>query len=581
MLNSPYSSAVADFRRLRSRADLSELISRLTGEPNQLLSYHEVVQKLRMQGSADRGLRDIPLNAIVGSVGRYHDFTRDFLPLRDTDRDRWARVKVMASGMVGFPPIEVYKIGDAYFVKDGNHRVSVARDLGATHIQAYVTEVQTRVPLTPDAKPDDLILLSEYGEFLEATQLDKSRPEADIRVTIPGKYPELLEHIAVHQYYMGIDFQRSFSFQEAAAHWYDTVYLPVVKLIRELGILRDFPGRTETDLYLWLAKHRAELEEQLGWQIKNEYALLDLANQAGLQANFWENIGKNLISLIIPDTLEAGPPPGEWRMQIMAGRDQDELREVNLFGEILVPVDGKDGGWFALEQALIIAQREHSRLHGIYVVADEDARETEETLAIQKQFEERCQQANLPGNLVVAVGNIVPQLCAFVRWNDLMVINVNYPPPEPPLARLSSGFRELIQRCSRPILATPRTASPLNSAILAYDASPKAEEALFVATYLAARWNLHLVVVSVLDSKSTDEKVLDRARDYLEKHNVQAEYRLEEGEVGQVLSQIQQETQADFMIMGGYRHHPALELILGSTVDEALRESCKPILICR
>lgn len=581
MLNSPYSSAVADFRRLRSRADLSELISRLTGEPNQLLSYHEVVQKLRLQGSAERGLRDIPLDAIVGSVGRYSDFTRDFLPLRDTDRDRWARVKVLASGMVGFPPIEVYKIGDAYFVKDGNHRVSVARDLGATHIQAYVTEVQTRVPLTPDIKPDDLILLSEYGDFLEATQLDKTRPEANIRVTIPGKYPELLEHIAVHQYYMGIDFQRPFSFPEAAAHWYDTVYLPVVKLIKELGILRDFPGRTEADLYLWLAKHRAQLEEELGWQIKNEYALADLADQAGMQTSFWESVGKRLVSLIIPDALEAGPPPGEWRMQVMAGRNQEQLAEVNLFGEILVPVDGKDGGWFALEQALIVAQREGSRLHGIFVVPGESDLTTPATLAVQEQFEGRCQQAGISGKLTPTVGNIVPQLCTHVRWNDLMVINVSYPPPEQPLARLSSGFRELIQRCSRPILATPRTTSPLNSALLAYDASPKAEEALFVATYLAARWKIRLVVASVVDGRSTDEKVLERARNYLEEHGVQAEYRLERGEVAEVLIQLQQEAQVDFLIMGGYRLHPALELVLGSTLDETLRESCKPVMICR
>src|SRR5690606_41196661 len=111
---------------------------------------------------------------------------------------------------------------------DGNHRVSVARSMGATHIQAYVTEVRTRVPLTPDIKPDDLIIKAEYADFLEKTRLDELRPEANLQVTVPGKYEILLEHIAVHRYFMGIDFDREIPYKEAVAHWYDEVYMPLV-----------------------------------------------------------------------------------------------------------------------------------------------------------------------------------------------------------------------------------------------------------------------------------------------------------------------------------------------------------------
>jgi len=174
-------------------------MARLTGRSADLLSYEEVRQKLKVKGMGKWGLEDIPLDAIVGSVGRYTDFTRSFLPRQDSDEERWARVKVAVTDLGGLPPIEVYQIGQAYLVRDGNHRVSVARQVAATHIQAYVTEVRTKVPLLPDTQPDDLILKAEYTDFLERTRLDELRPEADLSVTVPGQYQALEEHIEVHR----------------------------------------------------------------------------------------------------------------------------------------------------------------------------------------------------------------------------------------------------------------------------------------------------------------------------------------------------------------------------------------------
>jgi len=134
------SSAIQDFHRARRRAAMQELTSWLKGETADLLSYEEVRRQLKATAGAERGLHDIPLDAIVGSVGRYADFTRGFLPKDEVNVQRWARVKVATLGMTGLPAIDVYRIGDVYFVSDGSHRVSVARELGATHIQAYVTE---------------------------------------------------------------------------------------------------------------------------------------------------------------------------------------------------------------------------------------------------------------------------------------------------------------------------------------------------------------------------------------------------------------------------------------------------------
>jgi hypothetical protein len=202
-------AAIQDFRRARNQAVVKDLFARLTGESTQLLSYDEVLSRLRIQGSSDSGLKEIPLDSIIGSVGRYNDFTRDFLPREAVSQNRWARIMELTSSTVGLPPIDVYQIGDAYFVKDGNHRVSVARATGAKSIQAYVTKVQTRIPVSADMQHDDLILMAEYSDFLEITHLDTLRPQADLHLTVPGQYQSLMEHIDVHPLFMGVEQQRA------------------------------------------------------------------------------------------------------------------------------------------------------------------------------------------------------------------------------------------------------------------------------------------------------------------------------------------------------------------------------------
>ncbi|MEW5868625.1 MAG: universal stress protein [Chloroflexota bacterium] len=575
--NRSLGSAIYDFHRLRSQAKLQELVSRLSGESNQLLSYDEVRQKLNLSGASERGLKDIPLDAIVGSVGRYTDFTRDFLPLQSIDAERWARVKVAVTGLVGLPPIEVYKIGEVYFVKDGNHRVSVARQLGATHIQAYVTEVYSRVPITSDIRPDDLILKAEYIHFLEHTHLDQLRPDADLSVTIPGQFQVLLDHIDVHRYFMGLDFQRDIPYEEAVSHWYDAVYLPVVQTIRALGILRHFPERTETDLYLWLAEYRAQLEEQMGWKIKLDYAASDLAEKFGKGRESWlDHLGGTLLKLILPDKLEPGPPAGQWRATTLASRLEERL-----FLDILVPVNGREDGWCALGQALVVAQRDGARIHGLHVVAGEAQKESTWIAEFQAEFNRRCEEAGIASDLVIAAGEIAPHICNLSGANDLIVANLTYPPAPQPLSRLSSGFRDLIQRCPRPLLATPQTVSQFSRALLAYDGSPKAREALYIATYLAGQWGTALNVITIQDNGKISEQTLDQARQYLQDHQVSAEYRIASGPVAESILETAEEHQCDLLIMGGYGLNPVLEAVLGSAVDQVLRHSRKPMLICR
>ncbi len=251
-----------DFARARFKAFLNRIRRVLMGQPTTLLSYDEVKEKLRIGGPVYRGVRTVPIGQIAGSLNRYHQFDRAFLPTEDRLADRWQNIDRAFYQDVSLPPVVLYKVGDVYFVVDGHHRVSVAREQGQEFIEAEVRECQTKVNITPDLQPEDLEILGEKALFLDYTNLDQLRPEADINLTIPDGFDRMREHIAVHRYFMGLDEQRDISEQEAVTHWYDKVYLPIVRAIRRSEILREFPGKTEGDLYLWVLDRQRYLSQE-------------------------------------------------------------------------------------------------------------------------------------------------------------------------------------------------------------------------------------------------------------------------------------------------------------------------------
>jgi nucleotide-binding universal stress UspA family protein len=569
--------AIQDFRNARRRAIIEQMLARLTGRSADLLAYDDVRGRLKVTGTEPRVLREIPLDAIVGSVGRYTDFTRSFSPRSEDDEARWVRVRVKMDELVGLPPIDVYQVGEVYFVRDGNHRVSVARELGARHIEAYVTEVQTKVPLTPDVQPDDLIVKAEYAEFLDRTKLDQTRPQAELTMSIPGQYGELLEQIEVYRYFLGQNQQRRIPYLEAVAGWYDEVYLPVVQAIRQRDLLAEFPGRTEADLYLWIAHHRAALREALEWEVEAGDAAADLAYQASPRVQrVASRLANRVLQALTPDELEPGPSPGNWRrVHLVAGRED------RLFTDILVPVSGHEVGWRALHQAVEVARREGGRLFGLYVVPDEDQRDSAEARAVQAEFERRCDEAGVPGQLAVAAGKVARTICERARWTHLISVSLAHPPQPQPGAKLQSGFRTLVRRCTPPTLAVPGAISPLEQALLAYDGSPKAQEALFVATYLAGQWRIPLVVVSTSDDERVTSARLSEAGEYLQRHAVQATFVTRNGPPAEAILRTAEAHGCDLILLGGYGRRPLAEVILGSTVDELLRTSPWPMLICR
>jgi hypothetical protein len=254
----------ADYSRARRKAFFNRVWAVLSGQPTNLLSYDDVKEKLRIGGPIYRGVKTVRVDQVAGSLNRYHEFDRAFLPTQDETAPRWQRVDQAFYEDISLPPVVLYKVGEVYFVVDGHHRVSVARGQGQEFIDAEVRECATRVNLTADIKPEDLEILGEKADFLDRTSLDRLRPKASIKLTIPDGFDRMLEHIAVHRYFMGLDLQRDISEEEAVTHWYDTVYLPIVKIIRNSRILKEFPGKTEGDLYLWVLDHQHYLAEEEG-----------------------------------------------------------------------------------------------------------------------------------------------------------------------------------------------------------------------------------------------------------------------------------------------------------------------------
>jgi nucleotide-binding universal stress UspA family protein len=573
--SSSFRDALDDFRRARQRAALESIVARLTGKSTELLSYEEITRKLRPTGRSDRGFREIPLDAIVGSVGRYTDFTRSFLPRQESDKQRWATVKAAVGEYTidALPPIEVYQIGAAYFVKDGNHRVSVARREGYSHIHAYVTEVRTRVPLAPDDRPDDIILKAEYAAFLEFTRLDELRPAADLSVSVPGQYAHLEDHVEAHRYFREVEQGRDIPYSEAVCLWYDEVYTPAAQTIREQGILRYFPGRTVADLYLWVSEHRVALQRALGWQVSPESAAAKLAAQFKPRR---QRVAGAILNAVLPDTLKTSPATGQFRRERLVDRYSNRL-----FADILVPISPGATSWSALDHALMVAQREGGRLHGLHVAASESAIRGGEAQSIQAEFRRRCETAGISGQLGVESGEIAAQICERAVMTDLIVLDLAHPPDPRPLARLGSKMRAIIHRSPRPVLAVLPSMPSLARALLAYDGSAKAKEALFVAAYLAERWNIPLVVVSAMETGRISEEALDYARKYLDMHEAQAAFVQASGPAAEIISKTAEERACDLLIMGGYGLAPLQGAVLGSTVDRVLRESRWPVLICR
>lgn len=262
----------------RRYSDLRDILAIVRRQPNQLIPF-DWMKALAPEGEHSLGLQCIPVDSIIGSVDRYREFDRHYLPKEPHLDERWIGVRAAQLEGKELPPIQVYKVGELYFVKDGNHRVSVARRNGQKFIDAYVHELDVAVPPDEDDTLKDLIIKGEYAQFLRATKLDKLVPDhRPILFTTPGRYEKLLEHIRTRQYYLDRKPERQgkppMTWEEAVQSWYERLYLRIVQNIDQHDVMYRFPGRTEADLYLWIMDHRYFLSQQEGYDVGSEEATL-------------------------------------------------------------------------------------------------------------------------------------------------------------------------------------------------------------------------------------------------------------------------------------------------------------------
>jgi hypothetical protein len=258
------SLSAADFQSARAKAFFQGVLSTLSGHSRRLLAFDDVREKLHLGGPVYRGVETVPLNKLVGSLNRYRDFDSLFLPTQSHTQDRWHRINRAWYQDISLPPVLLYKVGEVYFVVDGNHRVSVALKQGQVYIDAEVRECSSRVPLTSAVSAEDLVRLGERVDFLERSQLDRVRPGVEVETTILGGYDRLIEHIAVHRYFMGLEAGHEIPEAQAVAHWHDTLYQPIVDVVKKSDILQHFPGRAPADVYLWVMDHLHYLRSHPG-----------------------------------------------------------------------------------------------------------------------------------------------------------------------------------------------------------------------------------------------------------------------------------------------------------------------------
>ena len=244
------------FDYARNKEVLARLLDLVRRQSHQMLAFEDVRSSLNVRGQRALGLQVVQVEHIIGSEGRYHDFDRRFLPRTDNTEHRWVSIeRAMVYGK-HLPPVVLYKMSDVYFVRDGNHRVSVARHLGYPVLDADVTELLVDVPLSPELSLHTLLLKQEYSDFLEWTDLHALRPDQRIEFSELGGYLDLVRQINLHRAAMAHELLSPVERDDAVASWYDNEYLPFVRSIRERNVLKRYSNRTEADLYRWTLNHK-------------------------------------------------------------------------------------------------------------------------------------------------------------------------------------------------------------------------------------------------------------------------------------------------------------------------------------
>src|SRR3954463_4844719 len=249
-------------RRARVLSDIARRLRREPDDVGLILPFEEVVEALGLTGQHDIGLRVVPLDAVVGSVGRNVAFDRDFRPTTQRLRSRWERIAAAQRRGEAMPPVSLFKVGDLYFVRDGHHRVSVAKSQGRDDIDAYVTEVSTKLRLSHDLRVSELPLKDHERLFRERVPLTPRQRER-ISLSDPWDFGWLAEMVEAWGFRMMQERGHFADRYEVARRWFEQEYAPVSDMLAEGGLTE--PEETEAEAYMRLAGQRYLLLRTHEW----------------------------------------------------------------------------------------------------------------------------------------------------------------------------------------------------------------------------------------------------------------------------------------------------------------------------
>lgn len=273
-----------DFNKARNKALFNDLQHFLNPKETELLSFTDIKNWLKPKNEVYLGMQVVPVNLIAGSEGRYKDFDNHFFPRNMHLKNRWRRIDDAHLRDVILPPIQLYEIGGLYFVRDGNHRVSVARAQGVECIDAEVTSLQSEIKLHVGMTRRQIfkrVLNYEKRVFYAETAFGDITDCWDLDFSAVGEYDVIYNHIQIHKYYINQDKTEEISMSEAILSWYNTVYLPVVNVLKKQHIMRKFRKCTISDMYVYLIKYWDELKHKFGDEISLDAAAEEFTNIYG------------------------------------------------------------------------------------------------------------------------------------------------------------------------------------------------------------------------------------------------------------------------------------------------------------
>lgn len=571
------SKAQNDFDRAKRAADWQYAVGILTKKDYHLIDYNEVRSRLSDTCNLPIVHKEIPIQSIVGSVSRNTDFTRTFLPKLIHDRERWVKVKLANESSEGVPPIEVYQIGNVYFVLDGHHRVSVMKSYGAEFISANVRIINRDVPLLPSDSADEIIVKVERDSFLKKTKIDKLLPAVNFELKNPGEYIELLEHITVHRYFMGLDFQRDIDSDEAVLHWYENVYLPVIKIVRDRNMLRGFSDKTETELYLWIENNKAELTKEFGDELRTAAVAWNIQEKYDIRkTSVWKKIWKKIYIWLTPNMSDWGVRTGDWRKEFL------QYDTSPFIHRMMIAVADLEADKEYLRSAIQFSKKYGAWVGIVHVVKRQTMLHSEWMKKYQAEIEDMLETEGVQGKFFPLYGNLTKILSERAFWSDLSLFKLKYRPQLKKITLTEDGWNAIIMRIPGPICVIPEIIeAEIKQVVLAFSQSPKAREAMCFADILSKSTNCKISVVISGKDETRRNSAYEEVKKYYIRQNVEADYFVIDNEPEVAILQTADQIHADLIVMGGFSRSLLQRIFKRSTIDKIFVSTKKPVIICK